>query len=496
MGKSGAYLEIDRHSHDERNVRETLHDYDEFALPLSLEEQREQASRCMMCGVAFCQTGVSFGRARVSGCPLHNLIPEWNDLVWRGLWHDAAARMALTNPFPEFTGRVCPALCEYACNLGLHDEPTTIKDDERAISDVAWESSDPVVAPLQPPAAGAPCVAVVGSGPSGLACAWELARRGAAVTIFEKSDRAGGLLVYGIPNMKLPKDVVARRIAQMQASGMDFKLSCDVCDPSVAKTLEGFDAVVVAAGAGEPRALKVPGADLSGVHFAVDFLTSATKAVLGGKNSEISAAGLDVVVIGGGDTGTDCVATSLRQGAKSVRQFEFLPEPGETREAVGNPWPEYPSVKKTDYGQQEAEALQGADPRSWAVDTLEVRSDGGAVSGLHVVSLDWSDGSPKRIEGSDREIAAQLVLLAMGFSGPRADVYTSLGAKVVEFRGGVRPQLADGTEHRVVASTKKGIAAQVPTFATGDARNGSTLVVTAMADGLACAAEVASELHL
>jgi glutamate synthase (NADPH/NADH) small chain len=186
--------------------------------------------------------------------------------------------------------------------------------------------------------------------------------------------------------MKLPKDVVARRIAQMQASGMDFKLSCDVCDPSVAKTLEGFDAVVVAAGAGEPRALKVPGADLSGVHFAVDFLTSATKAVLGGKNPEISAAGLDVVVIGGGDTGTDCVATSLRQGAKSVRQFELLPEPGETREAVGNPWPEYPSVKKTDYGQQEAEALQGADPRSWAVDTLEVRSDGGAVSGLHVLS--------------------------------------------------------------------------------------------------------------
>jgi glutamate synthase (NADPH/NADH) small chain len=496
MGKPGAYLEIDRHSHDERDARESLHDYDEFALPLSFDEQRAQASRCMMCGVAFCQTGVSFGGARVSGCPLHNLIPEWNDLIWRGLWHDAAARMALTNPFPEFTGRVCPALCEYACNLGLHDGATTIKDDERAISDVAWESSDATVAPLDGPVPGAPKVAVVGSGPSGLACAWELARRGVAVTIIEKSDRAGGLLVYGIPNMKLPKDVVARRISQMQESGISFKLSTDVCDLDVAGSLKSYDAVVVAVGAGQPRSLKVPGADLAGVHFAVDYLSSATKAVLESIEPEISAAGLDVVVIGGGDTGTDCVGTALRQGAKSVRQFEFLPEPGETREAVGNPWPEYPSVKKTDYGQLEAKALQGADPRSWAIDTLELHGDKGTVSGLHVVSLDWSDGKPVRIKGTDEDVAAQLVLLAMGFTGPRAEVYAALGAKVDEFRGGVRPKLTEKSAHRVEAAVEDGITALVPTFATGDGRNGSSLVVSAIADGLSCAGEVASALSL
>lgn len=486
MGKPGAYLAIDRKEHGMRPAKEALKDFGDLSLPLDEEAQKAQASRCMYCGVAFCQTGMAFGRARTSGCPLHNLIPEWNDLMYRGLWEDAAARMSLTNPFPEFTGRVCPALCEVACNLGLHQEPTTIRDNERAISDHAW--TDGTVKPLAAPAKDAKTVAVVGSGPSGLACAWELARRGFAVTVFEKSDRAGGLLMYGIPNMKLPKDVVERRIDLMKESGISFELSSDVCDPAVARKLSGFDAVVVAAGAGAARTLKVPGADAEGVVLAVDYLTSSTKSVLSGEAPAISAKDRDVVVIGGGDTGTDCVATALRQGARSVRQLEFLPAPPEKRPA-GNLWPEWPNVKKTDYGQLEAEAVQGEDPRSWAQDTLEVLKDeGGHVRGLRVADLDWTSGKPERREGSEHELSAQLILIAMGFSGPAEDVLSALGIEGYEFRGGVRPTLAASEGHAAKAAGK------VPVFVAGDTRNGSSLVVTAISDGLACAAEVAAAL--
>lgn len=488
MGKPGAYLIEGRRSHFERAVKKTVKDFEEFAIPLGETEQRVQASRCMYCGVAFCQAGVSFGKARTSGCPLHNLIPEWNDLLWRGQWADAADRLALTNPFPEFTGRVCPALCEASCNLGLHEEATTIRDNERAISDHAWAND--LVKPLAAAPAGAPRVAVVGSGPSGLGCAWEMARRGLKVTVIEKHDRPGGLLMYGIPNMKLPKDVVERRINLMRQSGIEFVCGVDATRKSNAKKLlSSYDAVVVASGAGDARGLKVPGADLDGVHFAVDYLTAQTKALLSGSETSISAKGKDVIVIGGGDTGTDCVATALRQGAKSVHQLEFMPAPPNERTA-SNQWPEWPNVKKTDYGQVEAIALQGEDPRSWATDTLEVLGDkDGNVRGLRVVSLDWSQGKPERKPETERELDCQMVLLAMGFLGPQKAVFDALGVEVQDGPR-TRPALEEGHEAQRTADAE----GDARVFVIGDARSGSSIVVSALADGLECAAEVAEKL--
>jgi len=492
MGKPGAFLTLGRKAHDLRPVAERTKDYDELYVTLTQEAQQLQASRCMMCGVAFCQTGVSFGKARPSGCPLHNLIPEWNDLLYRGQFKEAAERLALTSPLPEFTSRVCPALCEAACNLGRDDEAETIHDNERAISDWEWANGGP--RRFEPAAEGAKTVAVIGSGPAGLAAAWELGRRGARVTVFEKSDRPGGLLTYGIPNMKLEKSVVKRRVELMHELGIEFRLGVDATEASVAEgILADFDAVVVAVGAGVPRGLAAKGfaegLAAGGVVYAVDYLTSATKSVLGDGPVSIDAAGKDVVVIGGGDTGNDCLGTAVRQGAKSVRQFEFMPCAPE-QPAASNAWPQWPNVKKTDYGQQEAIALMGGEMREWGIDTLEVNLDAeGKVSGLDVVDLDWSAGKPERKMDSERTYPAQLVLIACGFTGPEASVYNALGAEMAA-SGRPLPVMAEAGRHKCVS------AGETPVFAAGDARNGSSLVVSAIADAMACAGEVAAELGL
>ena len=454
MGKPGAYLNVDRHEHEVRPATEAVLDFDDFTCDLPRDEQCAQASRCMNCGVPFCQSGFAFPGARqATGCPLHNLIPETNDLVFRRRWDDAAGRLGLTNPFPEFTGRVCPSPCETACNLGLNDNPVTIHDNERAISDYLWERG---MLPLPAPNADARTVSVVGSGPAGLAAAWELARRGARVRVYERDDRPGGLLMYGIPNMKLPKWVVERRVKLMQQSGIEFFCNVDAA-AQAGEIVEGSDAVVLACGCRVARTVNVPGADLQGVHLAVPYLAEATKALLDNREPAITAKGKDVIVIGGGDTGVDCVATALRQGARSVRQVirAACPPDQIDMQAV---WPGPRNVYGQAYGQREAAELLGEDPRMWSTDTVGFEDDGnGHVAAVQVTPLPSRDGVS--------QVPAQLVLIAKGFTGAEQTVLDA-------FAGLNNVYLA------------------------GDAHLGSTLVATAMADALKVAAQVAEDIAL
>ncbi|MEL4106392.1 glutamate synthase subunit beta [Oscillospiraceae bacterium WX1] len=471
MAKPTGFLEYQRENAPDRPISERIQDWNDFHTEMPLDKLKEQSARCMDCGTAFCQMGLMIG-GTASGCPLNNLIPEWNELLYNGMYEKAYKRLAKTSNFPEFTSRVCPALCEGSCTLGLNDDAVATKQNERAIIEYAFENG--YVKPRPPKTRTGKTVAVVGSGPSGLACADTLNRFGHTVTVFEKDDRVGGLLMYGIPNMKLEKKIIDRRVKLMEEEGVVFKTGIEVGKSVTAESLrKDFDAVVLCIGAKRPRDLRVDGRDCGGIYFAVDFLAANTKSLLDsnltdGKN--ISAKGKDVIVIGGGDTGTDCVATAIRHGCKSVNQLEILPAAPVDRN-VSNPWPEWPKVFKTDYGQQEAMALYGRDPRNFCLTTKKIDCDeNGNVKALHTVEVDWSTGAMKEVPGTEKTWPAQLVLIAMGFLGPDEAIIQELSLNQ-DKRSNI--DAAEG----VFATNVDGV------FAAGDARRGQSLVVWAIREG-------------
>lgn len=479
MGKPGAFLRVPREDHKIVEPAVAVKGYDEFVVSIPLEDQKVQASRCMDCGVAFCQSGENLGGGKKpTGCPLHNPIPETNDLFYEGRISEAAQRLATTNPFPEFTGRVCPAPCEQACNLGLHDDAVTIHDNERAISDATWAAG---IKPLAPAPADAPEVTVVGAGPAGLACAWKLATLGIRVTVIEKDDRAGGLMMYGIPNMKLPKNIIERRIDLMQKSGIEFVFGADAKD-FADKLLAESDAVVLACGFRVPRHMNVPGENLGHVRFAVDYLTEATKAYLAGTTPKETAAGKNVLVIGGGDTGVDCVATALRQGAQSVHQIIRAAAPKSVDDTAWMQWPNPHTNAKDGYGQREAIELNGEDPRIWSTDTLEFKGDtNGNVSSAVLQTKDATE---------TYELPADLVLIAKGFVAPEDGILSAF--YVAQASDGKPVALTYAGTHKAIAEA--GSPSQTPIFVAGDFVTGSTLVASSMYDALLCAEEVAEQL--
>ncbi|HEY7311225.1 MAG TPA: glutamate synthase subunit beta [Gemmataceae bacterium] len=482
MGKPTGFLEFPRELPLVRHPAERIHDWSEFHEHADEKKLRTQGARCMDCGVPFCHTG-SLLEGMAAGCPINNLIPEWNDLVYRGLWREALERLHKTNNFPEFTGRVCPAPCEGSCVLGINEPPVTIKSIECAIVDKGFEEG--WIVPEPPPVRTGKKVAVVGSGPAGLAAAAQLNRAGHWVTVFERADRVGGLLMYGIPNMKLDKrQVVQRRIDLMKAEGVVFVTNCEVGkDYPAEKLRHQFDAIVLCGGATKPRDLPIEGRQLGGIHFAMEFLHANTKSLLDsqfGDGKYISAKGKDVIVIGGGDTGTDCVGTSMRHGCKSLVQFEILPMPPLSR-AEDNPWPQWPKVYKLDYGQEEAEAIFGRDPREYLIQTTKFVGDAdGCVKELHTIRVEWVRDNgrilPREVPGSARVFPAQLVLLAMGFLGPENQLLDQLGVEK-DNRSNAR------AEHGKFATSVPGV------FAAGDMRRGQSLVVWAINEGRGAARE-------
>lgn len=488
MGKATGFLDYKRKNARAEEPLERIRHFREFRTPLSSEEQQLQGGRCMECGVPFCQNGEMLA-GMVSGCPLHNLVPETNDLVYHGNWRQAFERLSKTHCFPEFTSRVCPALCEAACTCGLDGQPVATKENERAIIEHAYASG--WVVPRMPKVRTGKKVAVIGSGPSGLAAAWQLNRRGHLVTVYERSDRVGGLLRYGIPNMKLEKEILDRRISLMEAEGIVFRTNTDVGrDISPEELKQEYDRVILACGASNPRDILVPGRDSGNIYFAVDFLTSVTKSLLDSNLEDqayIQAKGKDVLVIGGGDTGNDCVGTAIRLGAKSVTQLEMMPKPGETRSA-SNPWPEWPRVLKTDYGQEEAIAVYGRDPRIYQTTVKEFQKDKkGNVKKAVVIALE-----PKKDEksgrtimtpvaGSEKAIDAELVLIAAGFLGSQSYVTDAFQVKV---------------DSRTNVETKEGAyeTSAAGVFTAGDMHRGQSLVVWAIREGREAAKAVDESL--
>ena len=460
--------------------------FQEFHTPLSKEEQEIQGARCMACGVPFCQSGQMLN-GMASGCPLHNLVPEWNDLIYNGNWEEAYYRLAKTNNFPEFTSRVCPALCENACTCGLHEEPVSTKANEYGIIENAYEKGYAHARP--PKVRTGKKVAVIGSGPSGLAAADQLNRRGHLVTVYEREDKAGGLLRYGIPNMKLEKQIIDRKISIMEEEGVVFRTGCNVGkDVKAASLLKEYDRVVLACGASNPRDIKAPGRDAAGIYFAVDFLKSTTKALWANEmklkeGQYISAKGKRVMVIGGGDTGNDCVGTAIRHGAKSVLQLEMMPKAPDER-TEDNPWPEWPRICKTDYGQQEAIALFGHDPRVYTTTVKEfIKDKKGAVCKAVLVKLESKKDEKTgrmvmaEIAGSEYTVDVDLVLIAAGFLGSETYVSKAFGV-----------ELNERTNVKTAAGEYQTNVEHV--FTAGDMHRGQSLVVWAIREGREAARQV------
>ena len=484
MGKPTGFIEYGRKEAKAVSPKERIKNFNEFHTPLPEEEQKRQASRCMDCGVPFCQSGMTI-KGMTSGCPLNNLIPEWNDLVYEGNWERAYNRLHKTSNFPEFTSRVCPALCEKACTCGLNGEAVCTKENELAIIEKAYANGWAAAKP--PIVRTSKKIAVIGSGPAGLAVADQLNTRGHNVTVFERNDRIGGLLRYGIPNMKLEKHIIDRKLDVMKEEGVQFVVNSNVGAEVKAKDiLKDYDAVVLACGASNPRDINAPGRDANGIYFAVDFLTSTTKSLLDNglkDGTYISAKDKNVVVIGGGDTGNDCVGTCIRHGCKSVTQLEMMPKAPDER-AENNPWPQWPLVCKTDYGQEEAIAVFGHDPRIYTTTVKEfVKDKKGNLSKLVIVSLESQvdEKTGRRmmvpVAGTEKEIPCELVLIAAGFLGTQKYVTDAFGVEVNE-RTNIK------TADNQFETSVKGV------FTAGDCHTGQSLVVKAIRQGRDCARAV------
>lgn len=485
MGKPTGFMEFERTLAPDRNPTERVKDWEEFHLHLTDSQLQDQGARCMDCGIPFCHTGDVY----TGGCPINNLIPEWNDLVYQGRWREALDRLHKTNNFPEFTGRVCPAPCEGSCTLGIIEPAVTIKSIECAIIDKGFEEG--WVIPDPPEKRTGKKVAVVGSGPAGLACADQLNKAGHWVTVYERADRIGGLLTYGIPNMKMEKHVVQRRVDLMAEEGIEFVVNTEIGRDISAKDLQQkFDSVVICTGATRPRDLPVEGRELHGIHFAMDFLGPNTKNLLDNANGTvrngpigdyISAEGKDVIVIGGGDTGNDCLGTSMRHGCNSLNMFEILPEPPQER-ASDNPWPQWPKIFRTDYGHEESAAKFGEDPRTFLISTQKfVGDEHGNLKELHTIQIEWEKDENGRFQlveqpGTEKVWPAQLVLLAMGFLGPEEAVIEQLALEQ-------DPRSNITAEYGQFHTSVEGV------FAAGDCRRGQSLVVWAINEGRGAARE-------
>lgn len=477
MGKPTGFLEYERETSKTVSPQERIKNFNEFHTPLSKELQQKQGARCMACGVPFCQSGMMLD-GMASGCPLHNLVPEWNDLVYVGNWKEAYNRLKKTNNFPEFTSRVCPALCEAACTCGFNGDAVTVKENEYGIIENAYAQG--YAEPKPPKVRTGKRVAIVGSGPAGLAAADQLNKRGHSVTVFERADRIGGLLMYGIPNMKLEKHIIERKIEVMKAEGVEFVTNTNVGkDIKAAKLLKEYDKVILACGSSNPRDIDVPGRDAKGIYFAVDFLTSTTKSLLDSELKDgkyISAKGKNVVIIGGGDTGNDCVGTAIRHGAASVIQLEMMPKLPEKR-AEDNPWPVWPKVCKTDYGQEEAIEVFGHDPRIYQTTVKEfIKDKNGNVAKVVIVKLEPKKDEKtgrmimSEVAGSESTLEADIVLIAAGFLGSQKYVSDAFGVKLNE-----RTNVA--TEPGKYNTNVENV------FAAGDMHRGQSLVVWAIREG-------------